>query len=155
MTSRAILIREMLRVLRPGGRAVIVVWKKVATLRLMQEITQRLRAALPQASATEAADEAQSEATARMVYRLGDPDELTKQLNAAGFTNDQIVSMSPFEAEWTGIEPTDEVVGMMLDKPGVKASYAPEQRDRAAAIVKEWFQTATWDNISLIALLKK
>jgi hypothetical protein len=145
----------MRRVLRPGGRAVIVVWKRVATLRLMQEITQQLRAGLPQSSATEAAADEQSEAAARMVYRLGDPDELTKQLKAAGFTDDQIVSMSPFEAEWTGIEPTNEVVGMMLDKPGVKAAYTPEQRGQAAAIVKEWFQTATWDNISLIALLKK
>ncbi|ELR21150.1 methyltransferase type 11, putative [Acanthamoeba castellanii str. Neff] len=121
--------REMLRVLCPGGCAVIVVWKKVAMLWLMQEIAKWLCATLPQASATEATDKAQSKATAHMVYRLGDPDELTKQLNTAGFTNNQIVSMSPFEAEWTSIEPTNEVVGMMLDKPGVKASYPPEQWD--------------------------
>jgi hypothetical protein len=146
----------MLRVLRPGGRAAIVVWKNVATVRLAQDIANRVRAVLPQTSAPDAAGPSPAEAAARMVYRLADPDELKKQLNAAGFTNDQIVSLSPFEGEWAGIEPSHEAIEMILDNPAMKATYAPEQRDQAAVIVKEWItSTVTWDNVSMIALLKK
>jgi hypothetical protein len=98
----------------------------------------------------------------RTAFKLGDADYFRTQLRAAGFGDDQIVGLAPFEADWRDWTINDSVIGWAIDSPAMKASYPPERRDEAVAVFErlfaEWAETyrgVRWPNQSLIAVVRK
>jgi len=79
--------REILRTLKPGGRAAITAWAPVADSTAMQMMFGAMGAAFPK----------KPEANSAKVLTLEDPDNFRTEMQQAGFAD---VSVTPFDGHW-------------------------------------------------------
>jgi ubiquinone/menaquinone biosynthesis C-methylase UbiE len=79
--------REMLRTLKPGGRAAITAWAPVSDSTAMQKMFGAMQAAFPR----------KPEANSAKVLNLEDPDNFRAEMQQAGFTG---VIITPFDGHW-------------------------------------------------------
>ncbi|MBE0613281.1 MAG: class I SAM-dependent methyltransferase [Burkholderiales bacterium] len=79
--------REMLRTLRPGGRAAVTAWAPVSDSTAMQAMFGAMQAAFPR----------RPEADSAKVLTLEDPGNFRREMQQAGFVD---VSITPFDGDW-------------------------------------------------------
>jgi len=79
--------REMLRTLKPGGRAAISAWAPVTESTAMQMLFGAMGAAFPK----------KPEANSAKILNLEDPDNFRTEMQQAGFTD---VTITPFDGHW-------------------------------------------------------
>ncbi|MEW5757719.1 MAG: class I SAM-dependent methyltransferase [Pseudomonadota bacterium] len=80
--------REMLRTLKPGGRAVVTAWAPVSDSTAMQMMFGAMQAAFPR----------KPEADGGKVLTLDDPDNFRHEMRQAGFVD---VTITPYDGYWT------------------------------------------------------
>ena len=92
--------REILRTLKPGGRAAITAWAPVADSSAMQMMFGAMGAAFPK----------KPEANSTRVLALDDPDNFRAEMEQAGFTD---VVITPFDGTWP-VENVEDFLDSMV-----------------------------------------
>ncbi len=104
-------LREMRRVLAPGGRAGIVAWSAPARVRVVSAVSDAVRAALP---------ELPSPASTPPVFSMADAKRAEAEMLEAGFrdvrstTLDHAWEFPTAESVWTDLAPASPVFAAML-----------------------------------------
>ncbi|KAL6072764.1 putative methyltransferase, ubiE/COQ5 family [Balamuthia mandrillaris] len=146
--------KEMHRVLRPGGRAAIAVWKVSSVADLMIDTATRLNEEFKLETPRPPA-----ELIRETAFKLADEQFFADQLHAAGFEGEGAVKLFTYDGDWQGLEASDLVVDMLLTNPVMKMLYPTERRPEAEVILKRVIEerraTKRWENRSLIAVAHK
>lgn len=80
--------REMLRTLKPGGRAAVTSWAPIEQSSGMQKMFGAIRVAFPR----------KPEADDAKIFNLEDPEIFRSEMEAAGFVD---VAITPYDGYWT------------------------------------------------------
>jgi SAM-dependent methyltransferase len=109
--DRAAGFRELARVLRPGGRAVVSSWKPMDHVPVLVAVFEALRQELPALPFPQGKGP------------LSDPDDFRAEMSAAGFQVEIHEAVHPLEAEtleafWTGLRRSFAPLVLLEDKMG-------------------------------------
>ncbi len=92
--------REMVRTLKPGGRAAVTSWAPIEESPGMQKMFGAIRAAFPK----------KPEASDAKILNLEDPAVFRNEMKAAGFVD---VAITPFDGYWT-VDNVEDFLDSML-----------------------------------------